>query len=268
MPSPGDQWCTTGHQQTGIAPNIVLGAADFLLLLADAPLAVLNLVGMLGFIPVVTHDFCATGALYPGDPVESDLTDVLDPAKTQTVLNKYVGLILYYAWPHYCVCDALVPPNTQQPAPPVWPVSPATPTGYCSPLDLTSQLQALTNQIQSIYSLVSLIAMATGAMSYQLGASHTVSGTGEISVDGIIGAIVTGLTFSPGTGFDTGDPPRIYDVGFLAFGNSDGWEARRPVWHAPQIYLGATPGITRLGYECGMATSVEIQELLPSLLSP
>jgi hypothetical protein len=116
-----------------------------------------------------------------------------------------------------------------------------------------------------LYQLVSLIAMATGAMSYTLGPSHTISGVGELSVSGIIGIIVDGLTFAPGTGFDTSDPARIFDLGFVAFGNSNGWEARRPVWHAPQIYLGATPGISRIGYNCGMATSVEITELVPAL---
>jgi len=268
MPSAGDQWCSAGHAQPGVAPNLVLGVADFLLLLADAPLAVLNLVGMLGFIPLATHDFCLTGAVYPGDPVDSDFTDVLDPSKTQTVLAKYLGLLLYYAWPHYCVCDTLTPPFVARPAPPSWQTGSDSPTNLCSPADFASQFNALQNQLASIYSLVSLIAMATGAMSYQLGPSHTVSGNGELSVSGVIGVIVTGLTFAPGTGFDTDDPARIYDIGFIAFGNSNGWEARKPVWHAPQIYLGATPGISRIGYSSGMATSVEITELLPALSSP
>lgn len=243
---------------------MVLGVADFLLLLADAPLAVLNLVGMLGFIPLVTHDFCATGAVYPGDPVDSDFTDVLDPSKTQTVLSKYVALIEYYAWPHYCVCDTLVPPNTGQPAPPSWPSTPPTPTNLCSPVDLASQFNALQNQLASLYQLVSLVAMGTGSMPYMLGPSHSVSGTGELSVAAIIGLVVTGLTYAPGTGFDNSDPARLYDIGWITFGNSDGWKPRVPIWHTPQFFLGATPGITKVGYDCGMATSVEIVELVPA----
>lgn len=268
MPSPGDQWCSSGHQDTGIATNIVLGVTEFALFLTDAPLAVLNLVGMLGQIPLVTADFCAVGAVYPGDPVDSDFTDVLDPSKTQGILSKYLGLLLYYAWPHYCACDTLVPPNTHQPDPPAWQSNPPTIGNYCSPVDMVSQLQALQGQLQSIYQLVSLIAMATGAMSYQLSTVHTVTGIGELVVDSIIGAIVTGISFAPGVGFDDSDPARIYDIGWIAFGNSDGWDARRPVWHVPQVYLGETPRISKIGYNCGMATSVTITELVPSLTSP
>jgi hypothetical protein len=266
VPSPGDQWCSSGHKGSAVPANIVLGVADFLLLLADAPAAVLFLVEQLGLIPVVTADFCSAGAVYPGDPVASDITDVLDPSKSGAILQKYVGLILYYAWPQYCVCDTLVPPNVVQPPPPAWPTDTSTPTNMCSPVDLTNQLNTIQQLEQSMLRLLTLVAMRVGAMSYTIGPSHTVSGKGELAVDGDLGVIVDGLTFAPGTGFDASDPARIYQIGWVTFGNSDGWEPRRPVWHDPQIFLGLTPGFTKIGFDCGMATSVEITELVPSPL--
>jgi hypothetical protein len=265
MPSPGDQWCSSGHKIPATPVNVVLGVADFLLLLADAPVAVLFLVEQLTLIPLITTEFCSVGAVYPGDPLASDVTDVLNPSLRGAILDKYVALIKYYAWPQYCVCDTLVPPNVSRPAPPPWPGATATPTNLCSPLDLTNQLNAIQQLEQNLWQLVSLIAMRVGAMSYQLADVHTVGGTGEMSVAGDIGVLVDGLTFAPGVGYDTSDPPRIYDLGWITFGNSNGWEPRRPIWHAPQIFLGLTPGFTKIGFNCGMATSVRITELVPSV---
>jgi len=265
MPSAGDQWCSAGHKLPVAPVNLVLGVTDFLLFLADAPAAVLFLVQQLTLIPIITTEFCSVGAVYPGDPLATDVTDVLDPSRRGAILDKYIGIIKYYAWPHYCVCDTLVPPNTGQPAPPPWPSGTSTPTNLCSPADLTNQLNAIQQLEQNLWALVSLIAMRVGAMSYQLSTQHTVSGTGELSVAGDIGVLVDGLTFAPGVGYDTSDPARIYHNGWITFGNSDGWEPRRPIWHDPQIFLGLTPGFVKIGFDCGMATSVQITELVPSL---
>lgn len=264
MPSPGDQWCSAGHKIPTAPPNVVLSIADLLLSLADAPLAVLNLVAGLQLIPLITDEYCSVGAVYPGDPTSDDFTAILNPATAGAVIDKYIGLAKYYAWPQYCVCDTFVSPYTAQPAPPAWPTGTYTPTNLCSPVDLSQQLNGLLQQLANLWTLVSLIAMRTGAMSYVLGDAHTVSDEGELSVSGILGVLVDGLTFAPGTGFDEADPARIYDIGWIALGNSDGWQARQPIWHAPQFFLGATPGISRIGFTCGMATSVRITELLPS----
>jgi len=268
MPSAGDQWCSSGSKLPLAPVNVVLGLTDFLLFLADAPAAILFLVQQLTLIPIITTEFCSVGAVYPGDPLASDITDVLDPTKRDAILAKYIGIIKYYAWPYYCQCTTFVPPNVVQPPPPVWPTGTSTPSNLCSPTDLTNQLNAIQQLEQSIYALVSLIAMRTGAMSYMLSTQHTVSGKGEMSVAGDIGVIVNGLTFAPGTGFDTSDPARIYNIGWITFGNSDGWEPRRAIWHDPQIFLGLTPGFVKIGYDCGMATSVQITELVPTLTGP
>lgn len=264
MPSPGDQWCSAGHANGGVSPNLVLGVSDFLLVLADAPLAFTFLVEQLGLLPLITADFCATGAVYPGDPLASDITDVLDPAKSAGILDKYIGLIKYNAWSLYCTCDTLVPPFSVQPTPPSFPSGTTPPSALCSPVDLTHQLAAIQQLEQRLYTLISLIAMRTGAMSYTLADVHSVSGKGELSVFGDIGVLVDSLTFAPGTGFDASDPARIYQSGWITFGNSDGWEPRKPIWHDPQIFLGLTPGFTKIGFDCGMATSVRITELVPS----
>jgi hypothetical protein len=236
-------------------------------LLADAPLAVTFLIEQLSLIPLITSEFCSVGAVYPGDPLASDAVDILNPALSGQIKDKYIGLIKYYAWPQYCVCDTLVPPNIGQPAPPIWPTDTQTPAALCSPADLTNQLASILGQINSLWVLVSLIAMRTGAMSYSLSTTHTVSGNGELSVSGDIGVLVDGLTFQPGTGEQVSDPTRVYWEGWIAFGNSDGWEPRHQLVHDPQIVLGLTPGFTKIGYVCGNATSVRITELVPSPLS-
>lgn len=268
MPSPGDQWCSSGHVNATTPANLVLGVADFLALLADAPLAVTFILEQLTLVPLISSEFCGVGAVYPGDPVAQDLTDILNPLTAGSIIDKYKGLILYYAWPVYCVCDTLVPPNTGQPAPPAWPTDTQTPTNLCSPVDMTNQLNAIQALENTLYTLLSLVAMRVGALPFSLGDQHTVSGEGEISVSSIIGVLVDGLTFAPGTGQDTADPVRVYTDGWIAFGNSSGWEARFTWKHTPQIFLGATPFTSKIGFTCGMGTSVKITELLPSPSSP
>lgn len=264
MPTAGDQWCSSGHQAPTAPANIALGVTDFLLLLADAPLAVTFLIEQLTLLPLITSEFCSVGAVYPGDPLASDVTDFLNPATHGAIWDKYIGLIKYYAWPAYCVCDTFNPPYVSRPAPPTWPTGTYTPSALCSPADLTNQLASITGQLTSLWLLVSLIAMRVGAMSYVLSDVHSVTGRGELSVSQIIGVLVTGVTYQPGTGYDISDPSRIYTEGFITFGNSGGFEARRPIWHTPQIFLGMTPNFTKVAFDCGNATSMTITELLPS----
>jgi len=154
-------------------------------------------------------------------------------------------------------CTAVQPPDA--PAPDV--TAPAMPAQDCSNLcavnwNTLSLVQNNTSTVIDIHENVAPTA-------YALGASTTVSGIGEITVSGIIGALVTVTTFAAGSGVVEGDPEFFPNFGWITFGNADGWQKSVKIVHVPEVFLSDLQSITRIGYNTEMATSVVVQELVP-----
>jgi hypothetical protein len=266
MPSAGDQWCSHGTVNSGAAAYAVIDATAALPPPLDIPGIFSIIFSALGVVSIATSDLCSNPPRYPGDPSFQDVVDWSEPLKQPAVAEKYLQLLIYYVWPQFCTCDTFVPPATVYPPPPVFPTpAPALPS-QTNPLDLTCNLSAITSKLNSILGLLRLIAATVGPQSYELGNTHTVTGTGEITVSGIVGCVTHALSYAPGIGYVLSDPTRFFEAGFIAFGDSNGWYARQPNIHDPQFHTGLPTGITRIGFDCGMVTSMEITELLPVVL--
>lgn len=266
MPSPGDQWCSSGTPNVGAAVLAIIDATAVLPPPLDLPGIFSLILTGVGVISLTTSALCSNPPRYPSDPTLQDIVDWQDPFLKPALVEKYSQLAVYYAWPLYCTCNTYVPPATVYPAPPVFPTTGPPQPNQVSPLDLTCSISALESRLNAILGLLNLIAATVGPHSYSLGTSHTVSGTGEIAVSGIVGCIATALSASPGQGEVISDPTRYYDGGFVAFGDANAWYARQANIHSPQFHTGAVPGITRIGYDTGMVTSMEITELLPVVI--
>lgn len=266
MPAPGDQWCSSGTPNLGAATLAIIDATAALPPPFDIPgLFSLILTGV-GVISLVTSDLCANPPRYPGDPTLQDLVDWQNPFNRPALIGKYTQLVIYIAWPLYCTCNTFVPPAIIYPPPPVFPTTgPALPT-QSNPLDITCSISALESRLNGIMVLLNLIAARVGPEAYTLGNTHTVSGTGEITTSGIFGVICHALSYAPGSGFTPSDPTRFYQAGYIAFGDANGWYARQPNIHDPQFHVGFPVGGTRIGFDTGMVTSMEITELLPQLV--
>lgn len=74
------------------------------------------------------------------------------------------------------------------------------------------------------------------------------------------------LSYAPGVGYEVTDPPRFYDAGWIAFGDANGWYARQANIHDPQFHVQAPVDVTKVGFSCGMVTSMEITELIPAVI--
>lgn len=266
MPAAGDQVCTSGTPNVGAAAFAIIDATAALPFPADIPGIFSLILTAVGVISLVTSDLCANPPRYPGDPSMQDVIDFGNNVNHDAIVAKYRQLLIYYAWPLYCNCTSLVPPNIVFPPPPPFPTgTPALPT-QSNPLDITCSISALESRLNGILALLSLIAARVGPQSYTLAASHTVSGAGELSVSGIVGVICHALSYAPGVGYDASDPTRFYDAGWITFGDDNAWYPRQQNIHDPQFHVSAPTGTTRVGYSCGMVTSMEITELIPLLL--
>jgi hypothetical protein len=181
-------------------------------------------------------------------------------------LQKYTQLLIYFAWPQFCTCSTFVSPYVAYPAPPTLPANPPSLPSQSTPLDVTCSFSDLYNKLNAMQGLLRLILATVGPHTYMLGNTHTVSGKGELTVSGIMGVITHPLSYAPGVGYELDDPPRYFETGWMAFGDSNGWYEHRRMLHDPQFHIGIPTGVTKLGYTCELVTSLEITELIPSVL--
>jgi hypothetical protein len=266
MPSPGDQWCSSGSPNVGAAVLAIIDATAILPPPFDVPGLFSLILSAVGVVSLATSDLCADPPRYPEDPSLQDIVDWSIWTNQPRLIQKYTQLAIYYAWPLYCTCNTYVPPAAVYPPPPVFPTTgPPLPT-QSNPLDITCSFSALQSRLNGILALLNLIAARVGPQSYTLGNTHTVSGDGELSVSGIVGVICHALSYAPGVGYEVTDPPRFYDAGWIAFGDANGWYARQANIHDPQFHVQAPVDVTKVGFSCGMVTSMEITELIPAVI--
>jgi hypothetical protein len=133
-----------------------------------------------------------------------------------------------------------------------------TVTQPCCPPDPT--MQAAINQILGY---VTLIQRQAAPFAYIAGASHSISGSGELSVQGLLGAKVV-LGALPGSvGVESGDPAELWEVGWINWGNPDGFSARSWINCSPFISLPAVAGqYTRIGYSLKPGVTATLTELI------
>lgn len=122
----------------------------------------------------------------------------------------------------------------------------------------------LVAQVQQILTMVNLIQRQAVPFAYVAGPAHTgLSGTGTISVSGILGLAVMLTTVPTQLGDELGTPPRLFDAGWLNLGTSDGYERYEPVTSAAQLVIPPSASlVTTVGYSLHSGVVATITELI------
>jgi hypothetical protein len=122
----------------------------------------------------------------------------------------------------------------------------------------------LAAQVQSILQLVTLIQRQSVPFAYIASTVHSgLTGSGEITVEGLIGARVLVTSEPFGESEQAGHPDAIAGVGWLNWGNADGWLRREFIGASPIVSLPTSAGqFTRIGYSLEPGAEVTITELV------
>ena len=131
----------------------------------------------------------------------------------------------------------------------------------CCPPDVATQAA-----LDLILKMVTLIQRQSVPFAYVYGTNHTgLTGDGEISpVGGLIGLSVDVTTLPSSYGRASGTPERLFDLGFVTLGTTDGWlESRRIDADGSLVLPAARAGVfTRIGYTLAAGLEVAIRELV------
>lgn len=119
-------------------------------------------------------------------------------------------------------------------------------------------------QLDSILTLVTLIQRQAVPFAYVDGAAHTLlSGNGELTLAGVLGARVDITTLPGRAGRADGDPVTLFDLGWIAWGDTTGFRDREFIRRETQLSLPAAPGVfTRIGYTLAPDVVATITEIL------
>lgn len=140
-------------------------------------------------------------------------------------------------------CDGNVPGGTLSP---------------CCPPDNIAQ-----GQLAAILDTVTLLQRQMAPFATVDGGVHSgLTGTGELTVQGLVGARVDLSTPPPGVGLVYGTPDALFEAGFIAWGNADGWSRAEPI---TAIHYKSTPYAaslsTKIGYTLPPGVTASITEL-------
>lgn len=136
--------------------------------------------------------------------------------------------------------------------------TPQQQVSQCCPVDPSTQAQ-----LNSILQLVTLIQRQNAPFAYVAGTSHTaLTGSGEISVQGLLGIKVTPSAIPNWAGITQGDPDTLWLDSWVNWGNLDGWIAREFLRSSPYLSMPQLAGqFTKVGYSLAPGLSVTITEL-------
>lgn len=128
----------------------------------------------------------------------------------------------------------------------------------CCPPDPATN--ALLNQILT---LVRLTQRQLAPFAYIASTAHTgLTGSGEIAVQGLLGAKVHPASIPNFAGVEAGDPDSLWLDSWIRWGNPDGWGQREFLTASPYVSLPNLAGqYTKLGYTLAPTLAVDITEL-------
>jgi hypothetical protein len=119
--------------------------------------------------------------------------------------------------------------------------------------------------LEQVLSLVTIIQRQSVPFAYIPGTVHgPLSGSGEITFsDIVLGLKIVVSNIDSTVGIDTGDPDRLFDVGFVSVGDADGFWCNQRVVTQNQLYFPKFAGsATRLGWTLTSNAQLTITELL------
>jgi hypothetical protein len=137
--------------------------------------------------------------------------------------------------------------------------TPAVGPANCCPPD-----PLVVAKLDSIQALVTLLQRQLAPFAYVPGTVHAgLSGTGVLSVQGLLGAKIT-ITTDPTTlGVEGTSPPILFDRGFITWGTADGYPQSERLERSSQLSLPArASAFTDLAYDLHPGLVVTITELV------
>jgi hypothetical protein len=136
----------------------------------------------------------------------------------------------------------------------------AVPGGTQSPCCPPDPIQA--GQLQQILAMVTLLQRQLAPFATIEGVTHSgLTGSGEIAVQGLIGARVD-FTVPPSFGSRPGDPGVAFDVGWLTWGDANGWQESERIMANPHRSTPAVASLsTKIGYTLNPGVTATIIEL-------
>lgn len=127
----------------------------------------------------------------------------------------------------------------------------------CPPDPVAQQL------LQRILTLTTLIQRQVAPFAYVPGTLHSgLSGSGELTVNGLLGLKVSPTTIPSHFGSETGDPDSLWLDSWIRWGNADGWSQREFLTAAPFVSLPNLAGqYTKIGYTLAPGIVADFLEL-------
>lgn len=128
----------------------------------------------------------------------------------------------------------------------------------CCPPD-----QIAAGVLQRVLDTVTLIQRQIAPFAYVPGAVHAaLTGSGELTVSGLIGAKIAPSAIPSSIGRVAGDPDTLWLDSWITWGNNDGWTAREFLTHSPYVSLPKLAGQwTKIGYTIRPGLTVTLTEL-------
>lgn len=217
----------------------------------------------LWFSTLRADELCSAGP--PALPV-IDLDTLVSSPDTQLQILKAV------AWVNLCQCVAGSPapipfPSPSAPQPPGWP---ALPTSPCSNADLCAAVQDLQHQLGAIQSaLRSNLELTTFLQRYKLpfayitGATHShLVGVGTFNIPRLVGLTIDITSPPTGGTVKGGNPPYIYDQGWVSISTPDGMLAERRIAQASRSWFPAEmPTATQFSWYLQPGVEISVAEL-------
>lgn len=158
----------------------------------------------------------------------------------------------------------VIPPDpTPAPKPTGFPDAPAA--GTCTTVqDVCNSLLLLDRRVSDMFAFVKTIQRYRVPFGVVEGTLHTgLSGTGSLTLPGIVGLRVTITTNPPGPVL-TGNPPYLWDRGWLSVNDAAGMLAEKRLTRTSFEWFPETPGlITTFQWSLTAGVVIEVQELEP-----
>lgn len=131
-------------------------------------------------------------------------------------------------------------------------------TSQCAPDPNTQAL------LQAILTITTLIQRQIVPFSYISGATHLgLTGTGELTLQGVLGVKITPTSTPASAGLVVGDPDTLWLDSWINWGNADGWTERQFLTNSPFVSMPRLASqFTKLGYSLRPSLTVDIVELV------